>query len=144
MDTLTGEHRLRRVDILHEVGRSLNPAIDLGQVEGGYIQGLGWLTTEELWWDADGALRTHAPSTYKIPTVGDLPAEFHVQLWDKGRNAEPTIHRSKAVGEPPLMLAISAHSALCQAVMAHTGSFPELDAPATPERLLASLGEGAQ
>jgi xanthine dehydrogenase large subunit len=139
LDTLTGEYRLRRVDILHEVGRSLNPAIDLGQIEGGYIQGLGWLTTEELVWDADGRLRTHAPSTYKIPTIGDLPADFRVRIWAEGRNPEKTIHRSKAVGEPPLMLAISAHSALCQAVMAHTGRFPALDAPATPERLLACL-----
>ncbi len=112
IDTLTGENRIRRVDILHDVGRSLNPAIDLGQIEGGFVQGAGWLTTEELWWDGSGALRTHAPSTYKIPVSSDVPEEFHVSIWEPGRNREPTIHRSKAVGEPPLMLAISVHSAI--------------------------------
>jgi len=138
LDTLTGESRIRRVDILHDAGRSLNPAVDMGQIEGGFIQGAGWLTTEELWWNGDGRLDTHAPSTYKIPTCGDIPEEFNVQIWEKGRNAEATIHRSKAVGEPPLMLAISVHSALCQAVAAATGSqqLPDLDAPATAERLL--------
>jgi xanthine dehydrogenase large subunit len=138
VDCLTGEYRLRRVDILHDVGRSLNPAIDLGQIEGGFIQGVGWLTTEELWWDERGALRTHAPSTYKIPVSSDVPEAFHARIWQHGENREPTIHRSKAVGEPPLMLAISVYSAIRQALasLAPAGSLPELDAPATAERVL--------
>ncbi|MDB5458290.1 MAG: aldehyde oxidase [Caulobacteraceae bacterium] len=143
VDTLTGEHRVLRVDILHEAGRSLNPAIDLGQVEGGFIQGMGWLTTEELVYGEDGRLLTHAPSTYKIPCAGDRPKVFNVALWRGGRNAEPTIHRSKAVGEPPLMLAISVLSALGHAVAATAGARlpPRLDAPATPERILAAIDE---
>ena len=141
IDTLTGEHRVLAVDILHDVGRSLNPAIDLGQVEGGFIQGMGWLTTEELVYDARGRLLTHAPSTYKIPTAGDRPRRMDIRLWDRGRNAEPTIHRSKAVGEPPFMLAISVFSALTQAVAATAPGcgLPDLDAPATPERILAAI-----
>ena len=138
VDTLTGEHRLRRVDILHDAGRSLNPAMDLGQIEGGFVQGMGWLTTEALWWDERGVLRTHAPSTYKIPVASDVPEAFNVRIWERGENREPTIHRSKAVGEPPLMLAISVHSAIRQALMslAPPGVLPVLDAPATPERVL--------
>jgi xanthine dehydrogenase large subunit len=138
VDTLTGEHRLRRVDILHDTGRSLNPAMDLGQIEGGFVQGMGWLTTEELWWDGRGVLRTHAPSTYKIPVASDVPEAFNVRIWERGENREPTIHRSKAVGEPPLMLAISVHSAIRLALMslAPPGVLPVLDAPATPERVL--------
>jgi len=145
VDTLTGEHRIRRVDVLHDVGRSLNPAVDMGQIEGGFVQGAGWLTTEELWWDGKGALRTHAPSTYKIPVSSDVPEAFHVRIWERGENREPTIHRSKAVGEPPLMLAISVHSAINQAIMQASGaarpgrSLPSLDAPATPERVLMCL-----
>ncbi|HSM40735.1 MAG TPA: xanthine dehydrogenase molybdopterin binding subunit [Afifellaceae bacterium] len=137
IDTLTGEYRVLRVDILHDTGKSLNQAIDLGQIEGGYIQGLGWLTTEELVWDDEGRLRTHAPSTYKIPTAGDRP-DMRIEIWDKGENRSDTIYRSKAVGEPPLMLAISAFSALTQAVIAAGGgrAFPDLHAPATPERVL--------
>jgi xanthine dehydrogenase large subunit len=141
LDTLTGEHRIRRVDILHDVGRSLNPAIDMGQIEGGFVQGAGWLTTEELWWDESGALRTHAPSTYKIPVSSDVPESFNVRIWATGRNREPTIHRSKAVGEPPLMLAISVHSAINQAIASTCpgDTIPPLDAPATPERVLMCL-----
>ncbi len=140
IDTLTGENRVDRVDILHDVGRSLNPAIDKGQIEGGFIQGMGWLTTEELIWDASGRLRTHAPSTYKIPTARDRPDDFNLSLWN-GDNFEPTIHRSKAVGEPPLMLAISVFSALNQAVQAcGEHKVPgRLDAPATPERILMAI-----
>src|SRR5438105_4610258 len=104
VDTLTGENRLLRVDILHDVGKSLNPAIDMGQIEGGFIQGVGWLTTEELWWNDKGKLMTHAPSTYKIPVASDVPAEFNVKIYESGINAEDSIYRSKAVGEPPLML----------------------------------------
>jgi xanthine dehydrogenase large subunit len=116
IDTLTGEMKVTRADILHDVGRSLNPAIDLGQIEGGFIQGMGWLTTEELVFDAEGRLLTHAPSTYKIPTCGDRPAGAERALWEAGRNVEETVHRSKAVGEPPLMLAISVLSAVNRAV----------------------------
>ena len=137
IDTLTGEHTLSRVDILHDAGKSLNPAIDLGQVEGGFIQGLGWLTSEELHFDAQGRLRTHAPSTYKIPTCSDRPADFRVALLENAPNREETIHRSKAVGEPPLMLAISAFRAISDAI-ASLGAYrlmPRLDAPATPERV---------
>ncbi|MBX3484661.1 xanthine dehydrogenase molybdopterin binding subunit [Phenylobacterium sp.] len=143
IDTLTGENKVTRVDILHDVGRSLNPAIDLGQIEGGFIQGMGWLTTEELVFDATGRLRTHAPSTYKIPTAGDRPDAFNIAIWSGGENREPTIHRSKAVGEPPLMLAISVFSALTDAVASVGGhkAMPNLDAPATPERILAAVND---
>jgi xanthine dehydrogenase large subunit len=140
VDTLTGEMKLLRADILHDCGRSLNPAIDLGQIEGGYIQGVGWLTTEELVFSPDGRLLTHAPSTYKIPTCGDRPAVMNIALWD-GENVEETVHRSKAVGEPPLMLGISAFCAIGQAVAAVAGGrlAPRLDAPATPERILMAV-----
>jgi xanthine dehydrogenase large subunit len=143
VDTLTGENKVVRVDVLHDVGRSLNPAIDLGQIEGGFVQGMGWLTTEELVFDAKGRLWTHAPSTYKIPTAGDRPDVFNMAIWDKGENRENTIHRSKAVGEPPLMLAISVFSALTDAVASVGGHkvMPQLDAPATPERLLAAIAD---
>ncbi|HEX6375252.1 MAG TPA: xanthine dehydrogenase molybdopterin binding subunit [Allosphingosinicella sp.] len=143
IDTLTGEHKVVAVDILHDVGRSLNPAIDLGQIEGGFIQGMGWLTTEELVFDDRGHLLTHAPSTYKIPTANDRPARMAIAIWERGRNEEPTIHRSKAVGEPPLMLAISVFSALTQAVAAAAPGkgLPKLDAPTTPERILAAIDE---
>ena len=143
IDTLTGEHRVLAVDILHDVGHSLNPAIDLGQVEGGFVQGMGWLTTEELVYDARGRLLTHAPSTYKIPTASDRPRRMDIRLWERGQNVEATIHRSKAVGEPPFMLAISVFSALTQAVAAAAPGkgLPKLDAPATPERLLAAIEE---
>ncbi|HEY8594798.1 MAG TPA: xanthine dehydrogenase molybdopterin binding subunit [Devosiaceae bacterium] len=141
IDTLTGEYQVDRVDILHDVGNSLNPAIDLGQIEGGYVQGLGWLTTEELVFDDKGRLRTHAPSTYKIPLASDRPRQFNVRLADWSSNREATIGRSKAVGEPPFMLAISAFEALGMAV-ASVGDYavcPRLDAPATPERVLMAV-----
>ncbi|MEO0995362.1 MAG: xanthine dehydrogenase molybdopterin binding subunit, partial [Pseudomonadota bacterium] len=138
IDTLTGEYLFRRVDILHDVGRSLNPALDIGQIEGGFIQGLGWLTSEELWWDAEGRLRTHAPSTYKIPLASDIPRDFRVRLASWSENAKPTVRRSKAVGEPPLMLAMAGFEALSMAVasVADYRECPRLDAPATPERVL--------
>jgi len=141
VDCLTGESRITRVDILYDAGQSLNPAIDTGQIEGGFVQGAGWLTSEEVWWDTKGHLRTHAPSTYKIPTCGDIPEVFNVRLWDKGRNREKTIHRSKAVGEPPFMLAISVHSAINQAIASKLGStvLPSLNTPATPEAILNCL-----
>jgi xanthine dehydrogenase large subunit len=141
VDTLTGEYRLRQVDILHDAGQSLNPAIDLGQVEGGFVQGMGWLTTEELWWDDKGHLRTHAPSTYKIPACGDVPAAFNVSLFKAGRNKEDVVYRSKAVGEPPLMLGIAVFQALRDAVAACGDGWrvPRLDAPATAERVLMAI-----
>ncbi len=139
VDTLTGENRILRADILHDAGASLNPALDIGQIEGGYVQGAGWLTTEELVWDDTGRLRTHAPSTYKIPACGDRPDIFNVALWDKPNPAQ-TIYRSKAVGEPPFMLGISAHLALSDAVAACGANYPDLQAPATAEEVLAAIG----
>ncbi|KZD02506.1 MULTISPECIES: xanthine dehydrogenase molybdopterin binding subunit [unclassified Thalassospira] len=146
IDTLTGEYKVTRVDIIHDVGRSLNPAIDLGQIEGGFIQGMGWLTSEELWWDDKGSLRTHAPSTYKIPACSDRPEDFRMELWSSGRNVEKTIHRSKAVGEPPLMLAISVHRAIADAVASVAGHkvVPALDTPATPEAVLHAVADCAK
>jgi xanthine dehydrogenase large subunit len=140
VDCFTGEYRFTRADLLHDCGNSLNPAIDLGQVEGGYVQGLGWLTMEELWWDDAGRLRTHAPSTYKIPTARDLPADFRVRLVHGRANPAQTVYRSKAVGEPPFMLAISGWLALKDAVVAAAGTQRvRLDAPATPERVLLAI-----
>ena len=138
IDTLTGESRVLRVDIVHDVGKSLNPAIDLGQLEGGFVQGIGWLTTEELVWDASGRLLTHAPSTYKLPACGDRPAIFNMRLVDWNENRENTVYRSKAIGEPPFNLAISVFNALTDAVSSVAGHrfLPDLDAPATPERIL--------
>jgi len=139
IDTLTGENRILRADILHDCGASLNPAIDIGQIEGGFVQGAGWLTTEELVWDGKGRLMTHAPSTYKIPASSDRPRVFNVALWE-GANREETIYRSKAVGEPPLMLAISVFSALAEACAAAGPHYPDLQAPATAEAVLAAVG----
>jgi xanthine dehydrogenase large subunit len=137
IDTLTGEMRVDRIDILHDVGASLNPAIDIGQIEGGFIQGMGWLTTEELVFDDQGKLRTHAPATYKIPCASDVPQDFRVALYESKGNREDTIHRSKAVGEPPLMLGISVWCAIYNAVASlRPGAIPKLDAPATPEQIL--------
>ena len=138
VDTLTGEYRILRTDILHDAGSSLNPALDIGQVEGGFVQGAGWLTTEELVWDDSGRLQTHAPSTYKIPACSDRPDIFNVALWD-GQNREDTIYRSKAVGEPPFMLGMSVFLALSDAIAACGTAYPALDAPATPERVLAAI-----
>lgn len=141
IDTLTGENQVERVDILHDVGKSLNPAIDIGQIEGGFVQGMGWLTTEELWWDQKGQLRTHAPSTYKIPLASDVPRQFNVKLAEWSENPMRTIKRSKAVGEPPFMLAMSVLEALSMAVasVADYKVCPQLDAPATPERILMAV-----
>ncbi|MEM9579788.1 MAG: xanthine dehydrogenase molybdopterin binding subunit [Pseudomonadota bacterium] len=138
IDTLTGENRILRTDILHDAGASLNPALDIGQIEGGYVQGAGWLTTEELVWDDKGRLRTHAPSTYKIPACSDRPDVFNVALWDAS-NREETVYRSKAVGEPPFMHGISALMALSDAVGSCGASYASLDAPATPERILKAV-----
>jgi xanthine dehydrogenase large subunit len=140
VDTLTGEWKLLRADALYDAGNSLNPAIDIGQVEGAFIQGMGWLTTEELWWNKDGKLMTHAPSTYKIPGVSDCPSDFRVQLF-KNRNASDSIHRSKAVGEPPLLLPFSVFFAIRDAIAA-VGDYrcnPPLNAPATSEEILDAV-----
>jgi xanthine dehydrogenase large subunit len=141
VDTLTGEWKLLRADVLHDAGRSINPAIDIGQIEGGFIQGMGWLTTEELWWNDAGRLMTHAPSTYKIPAISDCPDAFHVRLFDNP-NVEPTVFRSKAVGEPPLLLPFSVFLAIRDAIASTAPDLrtaPALRAPATPEAILAAL-----
>jgi xanthine dehydrogenase large subunit len=143
VNTLTGESKLLRADLLHDVGRSINPAIDIGQIEGGFIQGMGWLTTETLWWNREGRLMTHAPSTYKIPAVSDTPAAFDVRLY-ANENVEPTVFRSKAVGEPPLLLAFSVFLAMRDAIAAAAPDArcaPPLDAPATPEAVLTALAK---
>ena len=142
IDTLTGESRVLKVDILHDVGTSINPALDIGQIEGGFVQGMGWLTTEQLMWNDQGLLTTHAPSTYKIPATGDIPAHFKVALWPEP-NREDNVYGSKAVGEPPFMLAISVFEALRAAVgAARSGSQPvQLVAPATAENVLRALGQ---
>ena len=137
IDTLTGENRILRADILHDAGASLNPALDIGQIEGGYVQGAGWLTTEELVWDDQGTLKTHAPSTYKIPAISDRPDIFNVALWDQPNPAQ-TVYRSKAVGEPPLMLGISAFMALLDATRACGPNYADLQTPATAEAVLAA------
>jgi xanthine dehydrogenase large subunit len=139
IDALTGEHRILRTDILHDCGDSLNPAVDLGQIEGGYVQGAGWLTSEELWWDQRGELGTHAPATYKIPTCSDLAADFRVALARNNANREKTIYRSKAVGEPPFMLALSVFHAIRDAIASEDRPSPDLQAPATPEAVLRAL-----
>ena len=144
IDTLTGESRVLRADLLHDVGQSINPALDIGQIEGGFVQGMGWLTSEELHWRADGKLMTHAPSTYKIPTAADVPAVFNVALYANA-NREDSIHRSKAVGEPPFMLALAVFFALRDAVAAAlpVGAPVQLDAPATPEAIVRALRAGS-
>ena len=147
IDTLTGEHRLLAVDILHDVGTSLNPAIDRGQIEGGFMQGWGWLAMEELWWNASGELRTHAPSTYKIPTSHDCARRSCAIDFSAEPNREDTIYRSKAVGEPPFMLALS--GVPCDARRGRERCGPpavarRLDAPATDERILAAVERPAR
>ncbi|WP_042150610.1 MULTISPECIES: xanthine dehydrogenase molybdopterin binding subunit [unclassified Pseudoalteromonas] len=141
IDTLTGEYKVVRVDILHDVGDSLNPAIDLGQIEGAFVQGMGWLTTEELVWDEKGRLMTNGPATYKIPAIADMPEKFNVELLQNEPNREATIYNSKAVGEPPFMLAISVWSALRDAVSSVSDYklSPVLHTPATPERVLMAV-----
>jgi len=131
------------VDILHDAGTSINPAIDIGQIEGGFIQGMGWLTTEQLVWSAEGRLSTHAPSTYKIPATGDLPEHFKIDLWPEP-NREDTVFGSKAVGEPPFMLAISVWEAIRDAVAQARGDgqMVHLTAPATAENVLKALTPG--
>jgi xanthine dehydrogenase large subunit len=141
IDTLTGENRVLAIDILHDVGTSINPAIDIGQIEGGFIQGVGWLTTEQLVWNERGVLATHAPSTYKIPAIGDVPKHFEIELWHEA-NPEDNVFGSKAVGEPPFMLAISVWEALRDAASAARGGGPvRMAAPATAENVLKAISE---
>ncbi len=141
VDTLTGEYKILRVDILHDVGTSLNPAVDIGQIEGGFVQGAGWLTTEELVWSEQGRLLTNGPASYKIPAIADIPIDFRVELLQNRRNPEDTVFHSKAVGEPPFMLSISVWSALKDAIsyVAIEGIIPKLNTPATPERVLKEI-----
>ncbi|PMK02162.1 hypothetical protein BCU12_18690 [Vibrio sp. 10N.261.55.A7] len=143
IDTLTGEYKILRVDILHDVGASLNPAIDIGQIEGGFVQGVGWLTTEELVWNDQGRLMTNGPASYKIPAIADMPIDFRTHLLENRSNPEDTVFNSKAVGEPPFMLGMSVWSALKDAIasVAVEGAIPKLDTPATPERVLMAVQE---
>ncbi|EIK52147.1 xanthine dehydrogenase [Stutzerimonas stutzeri TS44] len=138
VDTLTGEYKMLRSDILHDVGASLNPAIDIGQVEGGFVQGMGWLTMEELVWNDKGKLMTNGPASYKVPAVADMPLDLRIKLVENRKNPEDTVFHSKAVGEPPFMLGISAWCAIKDAVasLADYQVQPQIDAPATPERVL--------
>ncbi len=141
IDTLTGETKLIRVDILHDVGKSINEAIDIGQIEGGFIQGMGWLTMEEVKWNSDGAITTHSPSTYKIPAVSDMPKEFNVNIYKNGINLEDVVNKSKTTGEPPLMLSMSVFFAIKNAI-SNLGNYKipvDLDAPATPEKILLAI-----
>ena len=140
IDTLTGEYCVDRVDVIHDVGNSLNPAIDIGQIEGAFIQGMGWLTTEDLKWNKDGKLISENMATYKIPAIGDTPKIFNVSLFGK-ENTEDSIYHSKAVGEPPFMLAISVWCAIKDAISSLSGYTcdPQLDTPATPERVLDAV-----
>ena len=132
--------KILSADIVYDMGVSMNPAIDIGQVEGAFIQGMGWLTTEELWWDEKGRLRTHAPSTYKIPGSRDVPPVFNTRLIADQPNREQTIYRSKAIGEPPLMLGIAVWTAIFDAIASlNPGQIPSLDAPATPEAILRAV-----
>jgi xanthine dehydrogenase large subunit len=143
IDTLSGETRVLRAELVQDCGRSLNPAIDMGQIEGAFVQGMGWLTSEELCWDTEGRLRTHGPSTYKIPGSRDVPPIFNSHILSGSHNREATIFRSKAVGEPPLMLAIAVWLATRDAIasLADGRLAPCLDAPATPERVLAAIDD---
>jgi len=143
IDTLTGENKIVQADILHDAGKAINPAIELGQIEGGFVQGAGWLTMEEVKWKLNGQLTTHSPSTYKIPAVSDMPEKFNVEIFKKGKNIENVINKSKTTGEPPLMNAMSVFFAIKNAIasIVNYNFTPELDAPATPERILMSINK---
>ena len=141
IDTLTGENKILRVDIIHDAGRAINPAIELGQIEGGFVQGAGWLTMEEVIWQSNGQLTTHSPSTYKIPAVNDMPEKFNVEIYKYGKNRENVVNKSKTTGEPPLMNAMSVFFAIKDAI-ASVGDYnitPIINAPATPEKILMSI-----
>ena len=135
--------RVRRVDVLHDAGHSINEGVNRGQIEGGFLQGMGWLTAEELSWSAEGKLLTHSPDTYKIPAVGDMPQDFRLRLLENAPNPKKTIHRSKAVGEPPFMLAISVREAIRDAVAAFGpgGCHVRLSSPATGEAIFQAIAE---
>ena len=141
IDTLTGENKIIRTDILHDTGKAINPAIEIGQIEGGFVQGAGWLTMEEVNWKSNGQITTHSPSTYKIPTASDMPEKFNVEIFKKGKNVEQVINKSKTTGEPPLMLAMSVFYAIKNAIasVGNYAFYPNLDAPATPEKILMSI-----
>ena len=141
IDTLTGENKIIRTDILHDAGRAINPAIEIGQIEGGFVQGAGWLTMEEVNWKSNGQITTHSPSTYKIPAASDMPEKFNVEIFKKGKNVEQVINKSKTTGEPPLMLAMSVFYAIKNAIasVGNYAFYPNLDAPATPEKILMSI-----
>ncbi len=143
IDALTGENKIIRTDVLHDAGKAINPAIELGQIEGGFIQGAGWLTMEEVKWKSNGALTTHSPSTYKIPAVSDMPEKFNVEIFKQGKNIENVINKSKTTGEPPLMNAMSVFFAIKNAIASIRNYTlnPDLDAPATPERILMSINK---
>jgi len=138
---LTGENIIDRVDILQDAGKAINPALELGQIEGGFVQGQGWLTMEEVNWDINGKITTRSPSTYKIPSAGDIPRKFNVEIFKKGKNKEKVVNKAKTTGEPPLMLAMSVFYAIKDAIAsaAKYKIIPILDAPATPEKILMSL-----
>jgi len=141
IDTLTGENIISKVDILHDAGNAINPALELGQIEGGFVQGQGWLTMEEVNWKANGQITTFSPSTYKIPAVSDIPKKFKVEIYKEGKNKEEVANKAKTTGEPPLMLAMSVFFAIKDAI-ASTSNYkkiPYLDAPATPEKILLSI-----
>ena len=143
IDTLTGENIVDRVDILHDAGKAINPALELGQIEGGFIQGQGWLTIEEVNWKSNGQITTFSPSTYKIPAVNDIPKKFNVEIYKDGKNEANVVNKAKTTGEPPLMLAMSVFFAIKDAIASVTNhkKIPKLDAPATPEKILMSLKE---
>ena len=141
VDTLTGENKILRADVIHDAGRAINPAIELGQIEGGFVQGAGWLTIEEINWKSNGQITTHSPSTYKIPAVSDMPEKFNVEIYKYGKNVENVINKSKTTGEPPLMNAMSVFFAIKHAI-ASIGDYkitPNINAPATPEKILMSI-----
>ena len=143
IDALTGENKILRVDIIHDAGRAINPAIELGQIEGGFVQGAGWLTTEEVNWKSNGQLTTHSPSTYKIPAVNDMPERFNVEIYKYGKNKENVVNKSKTTGEPPLMNAMSVFFAIKNAIASikNHNINPDLNAPATPEKILMSINK---
>ena len=141
IDTLTGENIIDRVDILHDAGNPINPALEAGQIEGGFVQGQGWLTIEEVKWKSNGQILTFSPSTYKIPAASDMPKNFNVKIYKDGRNKEKVVNKSKTTGEPPLMLAMSVFYAIKDAIASvdNYRKIPKIDAPATPEKILMCI-----
>ena len=141
IDTLTGENKILKVDVLHDAGKAINPAIELGQIEGGFVQGAGWLTIEEVNWKSNGQITTHSPSTYKIPAVNDMPKKFNVKIYKEGKNKENVVNKSKTTGDPPLMNAMSVFFAIKDAVASikNHSEVINFDAPATNERILMSI-----